>query len=151
MVDTNLVAAKLRELAERIERVRKHCPSAAADLAADLDALDLVSFNLMLAVQACADLASHLISDEDWPPAGTYAEAFQRLHEHGVLSRDTAAILGRATGLRNVVAHGYAEVDPELIHGAAVHGLGDLERFSREVSAWVEGRPGVCSREAEPE
>jgi uncharacterized protein YutE (UPF0331/DUF86 family) len=140
VVDTNLVAAKLRELAERIARVRLHCPPEAADLAADADALDLVSFNLMLAVQACVDLASHLISDEDWSPAETYAEAFQRLHEHGVLSRETADILGSATGLRNVVAHGYADVDPELIHRAAVHGLADLERFAAEVSAWIKSR-----------
>ena len=141
MVDTNLVAAKLRELAERIARVRMHCPPEASDLAADSDALDLVSFNLMLAVQSCLDVASHLISDEDWPPGDTYSEAFQRLHEHGVLARETADILGSATGLRNVVAHGYGGVDPKLIHRAAVHGLADLERFSSEVSAWMKGRP----------
>ncbi len=142
MVDANLVTAKLRELAERIERVRSHCPPAAADLAADPDALDLVSFNLMLAVQSCLDLASHLISDEDWPPAGTAAEAFQRLAEHGVVSRKTAETLGKATGLRNVVAHGYAGVDVGLIHDAAVKGLADLEEVAREVSAWMEGRGG---------
>jgi uncharacterized protein YutE (UPF0331/DUF86 family) len=140
VVDTNLVAAKLRELAERIARVRSHCPPEVSDLAADPDALDLVSFNLMLAVQACLDVASHLISDEDWPPANSYAEAFQHLHEQGVLTRGTADTLGSATGLRNVVAHGYADVDPELIHRAAVHGLADLERFANEVSAWMGGR-----------
>lgn len=140
MVDINLVAAKLRELAERIARVRTHCPAEASDLEDNLDALDLVSFNLMLAVQTCLDLASHLISDEDWPPAATSAEAFQRLHEHGVLSRESAEILGKATGLRNVVAHGYAGVDPSLIHRAATHGLADLEKFASEVSAWVERR-----------
>jgi len=96
VVDTNLVAAKLRELAERIARVRSHCPPEASDLAADPDALDLVSFNLLLAVQACLDVASHLISDENWPPANTYADAFQRLSEHGVLTRDTADTLGSA-------------------------------------------------------
>jgi uncharacterized protein YutE (UPF0331/DUF86 family) len=140
VVDINLVAAKLRELAERIARVRSHCPPEASNLADDPDALDLVSFNLMLAVQICLDLASHLISDEGWPPAATSAEAFLRLQEHGVLPKETAEVLGKATGLRNVVAHGYAAVDPGLIHRAATHGLADLERFASGVSAWVEGR-----------
>lgn len=148
MVDANLVILKLRELAERIDRVRTHCPPEASDLAADPDALDLVSFNLMLAIQACLDLTSHLISDEGWPPAETHAEAFRSLHEHGVLSQETAETLGKATGLRNVVAHGYAGVDPELIHRAAMHGLADLERFAREVSGWVEGRRSEPSDEA---
>jgi uncharacterized protein YutE (UPF0331/DUF86 family) len=42
--------------------------------------------------------------------------------------------------LRNVVAHGYAGVVPQKILDAAVNGLADLERFSREVSAWVAER-----------
>jgi uncharacterized protein YutE (UPF0331/DUF86 family) len=141
MVDASVLAAKLRDLAERIARVRSQCPPTAAALAADQNALDLVSFNLMLAVQICLDMASHLIGDEGWPPAATAAEAFRRLSEHGVLSRATAEVLGRAVGLRNVVAHGYAAVDPEQIFFAAGQGLGDLEQFSREVSSWVAERP----------
>jgi len=141
MVDVNVVTAKLRELAERIARVRAHCPPTAAALAADRDALDLVSFNLMLAVQTCLDTASHLISDEGWAPAATYAEAFRILHDNGVISGQAAEQLGKATGLRNVVVHGYAGADPEQIHHAAVAGVADLERFGREVSAWIAGRP----------
>jgi uncharacterized protein YutE (UPF0331/DUF86 family) len=140
VVDANIVSTKLRELGERIARVRAHRPADASALAADPDALDLVSFNLMLAVQVCLDLASHLISDESWPPASTAAEAFRRLHEHGVISRETSEAVAKAAGLRNLVAHGYAGVDPEQIHHAAVNGLADLERFSREVSTWVAGR-----------
>jgi uncharacterized protein YutE (UPF0331/DUF86 family) len=143
MVDINVVTSKLRELAERIARARAHCPPTAAALAADPDALDLVAFNLMLAVQTCLDVASHLISDEEWAPAATYAEAFRILHEHGVISEQTAEQLGKATGLRNVVVHGYAGADPEQIHHAAVSGVADLERFSCEVSAWIAGQPRV--------
>jgi len=68
MVDADVIAAKLGELADRVGRVRQHRPADADALAADRDALDLVSFNLMLAVQACTDIASHLIADEGWPP-----------------------------------------------------------------------------------
>ena len=64
MVDRVLLAAKLAELAERTYRARSHCPATVDELRADRDALDLVSFNLMLAVQTCADIASHLIAAE---------------------------------------------------------------------------------------
>jgi uncharacterized protein YutE (UPF0331/DUF86 family) len=43
-------------------------------------------------------------------------------------------------GLRNVVAHGYAGVRPEMIHAAATTGLADLEAFSREVARWTQDR-----------
>jgi uncharacterized protein YutE (UPF0331/DUF86 family) len=140
MVDANVISMKLAELFSRLARIRTHCPAAAHELAADLDVLDLVSFNLLLAVQACLDLASHLISDEGWAPAATAREALERLEEHKVISKQTLRSLQRAVGLRNVVAHGYSGADPAQIHTAAQLGLPDLEHFAREISAWVEGR-----------
>ena len=140
MVDVNLVSAKLRELAERIARVRSQCPPDASALAADQNALELVAFNLMLSVQACSDIASHLIADEGWPAAPSLSSAFTELHRQGVLSEAVAAALGRAAGFRNRIAHGYADTDPLTIHAAAVEGLPDLERFAAEVSAWVSRR-----------
>jgi uncharacterized protein YutE (UPF0331/DUF86 family) len=140
MVDLDLIAAKLAELADRVARVRKHRPASAEVLAADRDALDLVSFNLMLAVQSCLDVASHLIADEGWPPARDLAGSFRRLHEHGLLDAETAAALGRAASLRNVVAHVYANADPDLVFTAASSGLEDLERFARQVAAWAEAK-----------
>jgi len=137
MVNRNLLAAKLTELAERVARARKHCPPTPEELRADRDALDLVSFNLMLAVQTCADIASHLIADEGWPAAASLAEAFERLHERGVVQQATAMALGRAAGLRNIVAHGYGGVDATIVHGAATRGVVELEAFSREVAAWA--------------
>ena len=56
MVNKDLVVAKLSELVDRIARARQHCPAEATQLASDRDALDLVSFNLMLAVQASSEL-----------------------------------------------------------------------------------------------
>src|SRR4051812_737191 len=90
MVNGNRVAAKVAELSERVSRVKLHTPTTPAELLSNRDALDLVSFNLMLAVQACADIASHVIADEGWPAAQNLGEAFQRLHERNVISAASA-------------------------------------------------------------
>ena len=140
MVNRNLVAAKLAELADRITRVRTRCPATLDALRADRDALDLVSFNLMLAVQTCADIASHLISDEGWPSAANLASGYNRLRDEGVITASTAAALCRAVGLRNVVAHGYAGINPAMVYAAATRGVADLEAFAREVADWVAQR-----------
>ena len=137
MVNRDIITAKLAELADRIERVRSRCPAAANELETDRDALDLVSFNLMLCVQICADIASHIIADEGWPASPTLAGAFNRLRDHGVLSATTAESLGKAVGLRNVVAHGYAGVNPSMVYAAATTGIKGLDAFSREVATWT--------------
>jgi uncharacterized protein YutE (UPF0331/DUF86 family) len=140
MVDVNVVSFKLGELKDRMERVRSHCPDRPEDFVADRDALDIVSFNLLLAVQSSLDLASHLISEEKWPPAATARGALETLEAHGVISKKTVRSLSDAVGLRNIVAHGYSGVDPAKIHLAARTGLPDLERFASEVSAWIRSK-----------
>jgi uncharacterized protein YutE (UPF0331/DUF86 family) len=141
MVKKDLVAAKLAELAERVARVRAKCPASADQLAADLDALDIVSFNLMLAVQLCADIASHISADEGWLPAKSLAEGFTRLEQHGVINATLADNLRRAVGLRNVVAHGYGRVDASFVFAAATNGLTDLSDFARDLAKWLGSRP----------
>jgi uncharacterized protein YutE (UPF0331/DUF86 family) len=139
-VDRALLSEKLAERTDRIARARSHCPATVAELRADRDALDLVSFNLMLAVQTCSDVAGHIIADEGWPTAQSLAAAFNRLRDKGVISPATAASLARAVGLRNVVAHGYGGINPAMVHAAATAGVADLEAFSSEVAAWAASR-----------
>lgn len=140
MVNADLMAAKLADLRDRLDRVRAHRRTDAAALNADRDALDLVSFNLMLAVQICADIASHLIADESWPVAKNLAQSFLRLRDQGVIQPTTTDALVRAVGLRNVVAHGYGAIDASMVHEASTRGLEDLERFAQQVASWTRSR-----------
>lgn len=73
-------------------------------------------------------------------PAANVSSSFARLAEHGVIDAALAARLGRAVGLRDVVAHGYAAVDPMMLHDAAVKGTSHLDAFARAVAAWVATR-----------
>jgi uncharacterized protein YutE (UPF0331/DUF86 family) len=140
VVDKNVIAAKLTDLADRVERVRSRAPESQQVLEAERDTLDIVAFNLMLAVQTCTDIASHIISDEGWPAARTLGEGFDRLAEHAVLSPSVATAMQRAAGFRNVVAHGYAGIDVALCYRAATNSLTDLDAFAREVSKWTNER-----------
>ena|SRR6476660_5486714 len=140
MVDRAVLTTKFVELEKRITNAQDHNPPDARDFEQNQEKLDLVAFNLMLAVQACLDIASHLIAEEEWAVAVNLAESFDRLAEHGVISQATAAPLRQAVGLRNIIAHGYSSAEPGRIHAAAATGLADLERFAKEVSTWLRTR-----------
>ena len=140
MIDRNTIAAKLAELDKRVRRVEATRRDSGDAYASDETAAEIVAFNLMLAVQSCSDLVSHLIADEGWPAAASQAAGFNRLRDQGVISAGTAAALCRAVGLRNVVAHGYGGINPAMVFAAATRGTADLEVFAREVAGWVEQR-----------
>lgn len=137
MVKADLVTAKLAQLADRLARIEEHRPSSSEELAASRDALDLLSFNLLLSVQACADVAAHIIADEGLAPAGNLSQSFARLHEHGVIGSAVLGPIQRAVGLRNVVAHGYERVDANMVFRAATVGILDLKAFGTEVARWL--------------
>ncbi len=91
-------------------------------------------------MQICANIASHIISDEALPPSKNLAQSFLRLHEFGVISQTVLEPMQRAVGLRNIVAHGYERIDPALVYSAATQGALDLQAFGTEVARWLEGR-----------
>jgi uncharacterized protein YutE (UPF0331/DUF86 family) len=93
-----------------------------------------VAFNLLLAVQACIDIASHFIADEKWPVAKSIGDSFTRLEEHGVIPSHLAEALRRGAGLRNWIAHGYSGIDLRMVHRAATDGVDDLDAFARAVA-----------------
>lgn len=140
MSHPGVIAKMLGAIRHRVERVQALRKASADELSSDEDALDLVAFNLMLAVQAACDVAAHVIAEEGFAPASTLAEGFSRLAEKGVISSASAKQLGRAVGLRNVVAHAYHKLDAASVHAASHGGLADLERFTAEVGAWLAGR-----------
>jgi len=137
VIDQNVLTAKLAELEKRVRRVQRLRLSGAALYASDETAAELVSFNLMLAVQCASDLAAHLISDQDWGPVATAGDAFEELARRGVIPMALAAQLRKAVGFRNAVAHGYAQLHRDFLHAAATGGVDDLIEFSRLVATWV--------------
>ena len=143
MIALSVVAAKLADIEDRIAMVRKHRLDEAAKYTSSPEARDLVAFNLMLAVQSAADLAAHVIADEALAPPRTVAEGFDRIAQHGVIGQELAARLQRAVGFRNVVAHGYARMNLDVLHGAAMQGADDLQAFVTALAQWTAQRdPG---------
>jgi uncharacterized protein YutE (UPF0331/DUF86 family) len=125
-------------LSERIARVRQFAKGDARALQDDRNAFELVSFNLVLGVQLCADIASHVISDEGWSPATNLGESFVRLHEHGAISEEVCFALRGAVGLRNIVAHRYGSIDYDSVAHTATSGLQDMSLFAKAVATWAD-------------
>jgi uncharacterized protein YutE (UPF0331/DUF86 family) len=91
-----------------------------------------------VAIEACIDIAYHLIADRGWTPPDSAREAFAALMRHGLLDADLASRLGRAAGLRNLLVHDYVSVDPEQLVRVIRDGLDDLKTFGTLAARWLE-------------
>lgn len=80
-------------------------------------------------------MASHIVSDERLGEPRTNEQLFDLLAGSGWISEAQASALRAAAGFRNVVVHGYSEVDPDIVRDILENHLGDLTAFVAAIRA----------------
>lgn len=98
---------------------------------------DRAARNAQLLAQACADIALHIIAASGASVPETYAEALTALGSAGVIATSLAERLAGAVRLRNVLVHGYIDLD----HGRLFDELGwieDAAEFAVVIERWLE-------------
>ena len=89
------------------------------------------------AIQACADLAQHVATQDFGYEGSTSKEAVRVLHERRVIDDETMMTLVTAIGFRNVLAHEYGRIDPEEVYETLQTGLDVYDCYSRQIAEWV--------------
>ena len=138
-MDRDVVTAKLESLRRCVERVRTRTPASAEELGTSYDAQDIVCLNLERAVQACVDIAAHVVSDSECAVPDTMAGTFDALERQGVLSRELAERMRRAVGFRNISVHAYQTLDWEIVYSIATKRLDDFVEFGRAIEEVFSG------------
>jgi uncharacterized protein YutE (UPF0331/DUF86 family) len=127
MTDADLLAKRLAFIETCVQELRTHAlPDRIHD---DIRDRRFVEHTLQLAIQAALDVASHIVSDLRLGEPATNRALFDLLVEAGWVSRDLGETLADMAGFRNVLVHGYTEVDLGIVHDVLVNRLGDLESF----------------------
>jgi uncharacterized protein YutE (UPF0331/DUF86 family) len=127
MTDQDLIAKKLAFIETCVCDLRQQ---ARPDrLSADVRELRFVEHTLQIAIQAALDVASHIVSDHRLGEPRTNRELFDLLGRHGWLPSPLVDILRDMGGFRNVLVHGYAEVDVSVVRDVLDHHLPDFETF----------------------
>ncbi len=78
---------------------------------------------------AAIDIVFHLLAEKNEETPATYATGFLRAGEIDLLPKDLAASLAKAAGLRNILAHGYADIDLVKVPASIDPALNDFRRL----------------------
>ena len=127
MTDEPLLAKKLAFIETCVQELRTLARIDAIDT--DLREQRFIEHTLQLAIQAAMDIASHIVSDERLGEPATNRELFALLARGGWLEPAQVATLRDMAGFRNVLVHGYSEVDREIVKDVVRNRLDDLLRF----------------------
>lgn len=132
----SVVRRHLAALRLAVVNLRRHSDTTADQLRDNSDLRWLVERGLHLCSQNALDVATHLAlsAGHDAPD---YATAIDRLAEMDVLPNDFAAHFRAIAGFRNVLVHGYLDVDLDRIGRFLVRQLDDFETFAHHVEQWL--------------
>lgn len=125
-LDRDLLAERLLAVERHLRRVAERLPEDASDLRPSSDASDAVVLHLWQATQIAIDVATAACVKWSIGTPATYADAFTRLADAGVVDPELAQRLKSAAGFRNLVAHAYERLDMARVHAAATNGPADL-------------------------
>ena len=134
-VDGRVVQRHIIALRQAVSGLRRHAGVTASMLRADRDRLWAIERGLQLAAQNALDIASHICSAVGQDPA-TYRAAIDGLVETGVLPADFGERFRRIAGFRNVLVHGYLDVDLNLVAAILNEQLAEFDTFVRHVETW---------------
>jgi uncharacterized protein YutE (UPF0331/DUF86 family) len=135
-LDRAVVRRHLLALDAALTHLRRHVGKPLAALGADPDTAWAVERGLQLCAQNALDVATHLAASggRDVPDYATAIDALQGL---GVLTSEFAARFRAVAGFRNVLVHGYLDVDPARVHAVLNERLEDFAEFARAVEAYL--------------
>ena len=127
VTDPALVAKKLAAIETALADLRRLAQP--ERLNTDLLQRRFVEHTLQIAIQASLDVASHIVSDDRLGEPRTNREVFALLAQAGWLNPTLLDSLSRMVGFRNILVHGYDDVDLDVVRDVLGHRLEDLESF----------------------
>ena len=139
-LDVAVVRRHLLAFDRALQTLKHHQGRPLDALRSDREEQWAVERGLQLCSQNVLDIATHLAASagRDVPD---YATAIDHLAEAGILPASFADRFRGVAGFRNVIVHGYLEVDLEVVHRVLNERLDDFAEFARRVNGHLDDRP----------
>jgi uncharacterized protein YutE (UPF0331/DUF86 family) len=133
-MDRELIAKRLAFIETCLRELRANARLEV--LETDLKELRFIEHTLQLAIQAALDVASNIVSENRLGEPRTNRELFELPARHQGLELGLSKRLSAMAGFRNVLVHGYTEVDLGIVRDVVLNRLVDLEDFISAVRGW---------------
>jgi uncharacterized protein YutE (UPF0331/DUF86 family) len=105
------------------------------------DKIGNAKYQFVIAIEACIDIANHIIASERYRIPRDNADSFTVLVEEGILPANRSASYAAMARFRNRLVHLYWDVDAVLVHEYLSTGLEDLRAFLNDVAGFVARQP----------
>ncbi len=135
-IDVQIIRRHLAALRQSLEVLATRSGVSVEELDTDIEGRWMVERGLQLCAQNALDIATHIAASRgrDVPD---YASAIDELGRLGVLTHEFAREFRSVAGFRNVLVHGYLDVNLDVLHALLHDRLGDFESFAARIEDYL--------------
>lgn len=137
MVKPGKVLSMLNNLRDSRNKLERLAEFSETDFLADFTRVESAKHLLQVSVEACLDIAHHIVADEGFRTPQDSYDTFVVLNEEKILPDDFLPVLRQMTSFRNRVVHLYWEVDDQVVFQTVQQNLGDMDRFAQLISDYL--------------
>lgn len=137
MTDRDVIDAKVDLIDERLTLLKEERSTFDPD-EVDMRTFLAIKHALQETIEACLDIANHVISTESLGSPTDYSDYFTKLRQAGILDAELAERLQNMARFRNVLVHLYDEVDGHAIRNILNEDLEDVQAFLRQIYAHLD-------------
>ena len=138
MIDKSLVERKIDIILENMKYLQDVREIQEENFFASFEKIQASKHSLQEAIEACIDIANHIIASMDFKRAETYADMFERLAENRIIGQELKEKLMNMAKFRNLLVHAYGKVDVKRLWKILQEDLQDILSFVREIEKYLE-------------
>jgi uncharacterized protein YutE (UPF0331/DUF86 family) len=137
MVDRLLVERKLVRIETYLRELQSVPVNNLEEFKRNVVTKRFVERQLELCVEQMIDVCKHLVAGLDLPDPETYAACFDILAVAGVVPEQHLAVFKSMARFRNLLIHGYDNVDDAVTYGIFSVRLGDFTTFIAAIRGYL--------------
>jgi len=137
MVDVVLVEKILGDIKSNVSELRQATDITWNIYRTDKRSRRFVERTLHILIEACIDVAQHIISDEQLREPTSYRDTFAVLAESGIVQPEDLTRMENMASFRNLIVHYYERIDDAAVYGFFKRNLSDFDIFVRSVVKYM--------------
>lgn len=138
-IDIERIQRRFREIEARLKYLRESAKEDKTRFLTDHRLATSTERDLEIAIQACLDIADHLIAKLGLElPKKDRKETFSILASHKIIPDDLVSNLTSMAGQRNILVHEYLEVERDKIYQTINENLIDFVKFVQAIQKFLD-------------
>ena len=131
------LASELRKSVHRLSALGKLSEE---EFVRDPDKIGSAKYHLIVAIEICIDICTHLISRNGYRVPEDYGDTFMVMSEVEALDPASSEELKKMAKFRNRLVHLYWQVDDKQVYDILQNRLSDFKRFLDSIASFLSWR-----------